>query len=54
MPLDHILQAPRLNEVTENLDARLLFGDEKDLDVDVSQLMIGAQDVSHLLNKNRY
>lgn len=54
MPLDHILQAPRLNEVTENLDARLLFGDEKDLDVDVSQLMIGAQDVAHLLGKISY
>lgn len=54
IPSDYILQSPRLNEIVENLSAQFLFGEEVDADVDVSQMMVAAQDVSHLFKKIEY
>ena len=51
MPYDYLLQSPRLNEVVTALDAKFLFGEQEDSDVDVSQMMVAAQDVSHLFRK---
>ncbi|KAI8106620.1 hypothetical protein M9435_001162 [Picochlorum sp. BPE23] len=51
IPSDYILQSPRLNEVVTHLKAKWLFGDLEDSDVDASQMMVAAQDVSHLFKK---
>ena len=54
IPSDYLLQSPRLNEIVTNLNARFLFGEEVDADVDVSQMMVAAQDVTHLFKKIEY
>lgn len=51
IPSDYLLQSPRLNEIVKNLNAQFLFGEEVDADVDVSQMMVAAQDVTHLFKK---
>ena len=52
-PNDQILESPRLNEVVRDLHGRLLFGQAVDVDVDVSQLLVAAQNVTSLLSKIR-
>jgi phosphate acetyltransferase len=52
-PNDQILERPRLNEVVRDLDGCLLFGDAIDADVDVSTLLVAAQNVTSLLSKIR-
>ena len=51
IPYDEVLSSPRLNEVVKNLRAEFLFGSAVDTDVDISTLLVAAQDVSHLLDK---
>jgi len=51
IPYDGVLNSPRLNEVVKSLRAEFLFGSGDDTDVDVSELLVAAQDVSHLLGK---
>lgn len=51
IPYDGVLNSPRLNEVVKSLRAEFLFGSDDDTDVDVSELLVAAQDVSHLLGK---
>jgi len=51
IPYDSVLNSPRLNEVVKSLRAEFLFGSDDDTDVDVSELLVAAQDVSHLLGK---
>ena len=52
-PNDLILESPRLNEVVRDLHGRLLFGEAVDADVDVSTLLVAAQNVNSLLSKIR-
>jgi phosphate acetyltransferase len=51
---DDVLQNPHLNEVVKSLDAEFLFGNALDADVDVSTMVVAAQDVSHMFSKIEY
>jgi hypothetical protein len=51
IPFDPILGSARLNEVAAALDGRTVYGEEEDLDADVSQVMVCAQDVGHFIAK---
>jgi phosphate acetyltransferase len=54
IPADTVIGSARLNEVAVGLGVRLLYGDPDDLDADVSQVMVCAQDVRSFLKKMHY
>ncbi|GAB4821111.1 hypothetical protein N2152v2_008157 [Parachlorella kessleri] len=48
---DYTIGTARMNEICTALDARLLYGSPEDLDCDVADIMVCAEDVASFLDK---
>ncbi|PRW56388.1 phosphate acetyltransferase isoform A [Chlorella sorokiniana] len=51
IPADPTIGTARLNEVCQELDGRLLYGSAEDLDCDVNEVLVAAEDASAFLEK---